>query len=224
DVTTHLVDLIQWECFPDQIIDYNKDIKVETARHWPTIISPSQFAEVTYMDSYPAYLQKYLTDSLLNVYCNGEINYRIKNVYAKVSVIWNFKAPDGTGDTHFSIMRGTKANLIIRQGKEENYKPVLYIEPINPGEDFNNIIYNTLGRIQNDYPGVRLKESPELWEVVIPDKYKISHEEHFAEVTERFLQYLKEGKLPEWEVPNMIAKYYTTITALEIAKNNTSDK
>jgi hypothetical protein len=28
-----------------------------------------------------------------------------------------------------------------------------------------------------------------------------------------------DGKLPEWEVPNMIAKYYTTTKALEIAKN-----
>ena len=26
DVTTHLVDLVQWEAFPDQIIDYKKDI------------------------------------------------------------------------------------------------------------------------------------------------------------------------------------------------------
>ncbi|KAK6020173.1 putative esterase, partial [Ostertagia ostertagi] len=27
DVTTHLVDLVQWECFPEQAIDYTKDIK-----------------------------------------------------------------------------------------------------------------------------------------------------------------------------------------------------
>lgn len=220
DVTTHLVDLIQWECFPDQIIDYTTDIKIENARRWPTIISPSQFAEVTYMESYPDYLQKYLDDSLLNVFCNGEINYRIKGVHAKVSVIWNFKAPEGAGDTHFSIMRGTKANLIIKQGKEENYKPVLYVEPLGQGEDFNSNIYKTLNRIQNDYPGVTLKESPTLWEVIIPDKYKTGHEAHFAEVTERFLQYLKDGKLPEWEVPNMITKYYITTRALEMAMEN----
>jgi hypothetical protein len=34
---------------------------------------------------------------------------------------------------------------------------------------------------------------------------------------ERYLQYLKDGKLPDWEVPCMIAKYYTTTKALEIA-------
>jgi hypothetical protein len=32
------------------------------------------------------------------------------------------------------------------------------------------------------------------------------------------MEYLKAGKLPEWEVPNMIAKYYLTTTALKQAK------
>ena len=43
DITTHLVDLVQWECFPDRMIDYRKDIRVLSARRWPTVISPAQF-------------------------------------------------------------------------------------------------------------------------------------------------------------------------------------
>jgi len=41
-------------------------------------------------------------------------------------------------------------------------------------------------------------------------------------VMQRYLQYLKTGRLPAWEVPGMIAKYYTSTKALEIAngKNN----
>ncbi len=34
----------------------------------------------------------------------------------------------------------------------------------------------------------------------------------------KFLQYLQQGNMPAWEVPNMLAKYYTTTTALEMAK------
>ena len=66
---------------------------------------------------------------MLKVYCNGEINYTLKGVHAKVSVIWNFQAPEGTADTHYSVMRGTKCSLVIRQGEAEGYKPILYIEP-----------------------------------------------------------------------------------------------
>ena len=93
---------------------------------------------------------------MLKVYCNGEINYTIKGVHAKTSVIWNYKAPEGTGDTHYSIMRGTKANLVISQGKEENYKPTLYIEPLV------NTIYSpteAFKKIQAKYPGVELREN-----------------------------------------------------------------
>ena len=47
------------------------------------------------------------------------------------------------------------------------------------------------------------------------------HEEHFARVTKNFLEYLRKGNMPAWEVPNMLAKYYTTTKALELAlKNN----
>ena len=52
------------------------------------------------------------------------------------------------------------------------------------------------------------------WKVNVPDTYRIGHEAHFGQVTDRYLEYLEKGKLPGWEVPNMIAKYYTTTAAL----------
>ena len=54
--------------------------------------------------------------------------------------------------------------------------------------------------------------------IMFPAKYRVSHEEHFGQVTKNFLEYLKAGKLPEWEVPNMITKYYTTTSALKLAR------
>ncbi len=54
--------------------------------------------------------------------------------------------------------------------------------------------------------------------MVIPEKYKEGHEAHFARVTEKFLDYLKNGNMPDWEVPNMLAKYYTTTKGLELAR------
>ena len=64
--------------------------------------------------------------------------------------------------------------------------------------------------------GVTTKKLTSSWEVVIPEKYKVGHEAHFAQVMERFLKYLADGKLPDWEVPNMLAKYYTTTKALKL--------
>ncbi|MDR2040162.1 MAG: Gfo/Idh/MocA family oxidoreductase [Bacteroidales bacterium] len=219
DVTTHLVDLVQWECFPDVVLDYTKDIEIVSAKRWTTNMGKDQFQQVTGLADYPDYLKKDVRNDSLLVYANGEINYKLKGKHAKVVVIWNYMPPEGTGDTHYSTMRGTNANLIIRQGAEQAYRPTLYIEPVVKDiAAFETALNSNLKKIQTKYPGIEVKKLDAGWEVLVPEKYHNGHEAHFGQVTERYLQYLVDGKLPEWEVPNMIAKYYTTTKALEMAK------
>jgi predicted dehydrogenase len=226
DITTHLVDLVQWECFPELALDYTHDIQILSALRWPTEISRSQFNTVTRQNGFPDFLKKDIVrDSILRVFSNGEIHYQIRGVNAKVSVTWAYQAPEGTGDTHYSIMSGTQARLIIRQGAEQQFKPTLYIESVNPQDASNeNKVITQFKTIEVNYPGVSLKKIKAGWEVVIPDRYKEGHEAHFAMVTGKFLDFLDKGSLPAWEVPNMIAKYYTTTTALEVAKTTFEKK
>jgi predicted dehydrogenase len=219
DVTTHLVDLVQWECFPEQIVDYQKDIQINKVVRTPTEMTLSQFKAITKLDAFPDYLKKdVVNDTVLKVYSNGEINYKLKNVHAKVSVIWNYQAPEGAGDTHYSIMRGTKANLIIKQGEEQKYKPTLYVQPVSNNGNFEPILVDQVSQLQTKYPGIGLVKTDTGWEITIPDSYKEGHEAHFGRVMEKFLEYLQNKNIPEWEVPNMLAKYYTTTKALEMAK------
>lgn len=215
DVTTHLVDLIQWECFPEVILQ-KSDIEMVSAQRWPTIMNAEEFEKVTEYQEFPGYLQKNILDDNLNVYSNGEMIYKIKDVYAKVVVEWRYQAPEGTGDTHYSIMRGTLSDLIISQGAEEGFKPTLYIKQHNSDESFSDELTATLSGLP--WEGITAEMiDPGYWKVTIPDRYKIGHEAHFGQVTEKYIKYLKSGKLPEWEVPNMIVKYYTTIEALKMA-------
>jgi len=216
DVTTHLVDLVQWEAFPGQIIDQS-DIKIISCKRWTTSLAPDQFKNITGLADYPEYLEKDVKSDTLNIYCNGEINYTIKGKHAKVSVIWNYKAPEGTGDTHQSIMRGSRSDLIIKQGDAENYKPSLYVVS-KGGENFESNLNNALESIQGEYPGIEAnKISDSKWKILIPEVLKIGHEAHFGQVTDNFLKYYKDGKLPAWEVPNMITKYYITTQAYKKA-------
>ncbi|MDR0726103.1 MAG: Gfo/Idh/MocA family oxidoreductase [Prevotellaceae bacterium] len=217
DVTTHLVDLVQWECFPEQTLDYTKDIQLVSAKRWTTVLSKEQFRQVAGLPDYPEYLAKESRNDSLFVYANGEINYRLKGKHAKVVVVWNYAAPEGAGDTHYSIMRGTKAHLVIRQGAEQNYTPALYIEPLTNDAAFESALNSQFTEIEAKYPGIELKKNDSGWEVQIPGKYRNGHEAHFGQVTEHYLQYLIDGKLPEWEVPNMIAKYYTVTQASKLA-------
>jgi len=219
DVTTHLVDLVQWEAFPNQIIQ-SSDVNMLSARRWATILSKDQFKKITGLDSYPDYLQKDLKENYLHAYCNGEMNYTIKGKHAKVSVIWNYEAPEGTGDTHQSTMRGIKSDLIIKQGVEENFKPTLYVKS-KSNENFESDLSLTISELQNEFPGISSKKiTNSLWEILIPETLKIGHEAHFGQVTNNFLKYFEEGRLPDWEIPNMKTKYYTTIEAYKLATQN----
>ena len=97
----------------------------------------------------------------------------------------------------------------------------MYIEAL-PGVDlvaYEKELAASIPVIADKYPGVALnKIADNVWQVQIPANYRVGHEAHFGQVTENFLEYLKDGKLPDWEVPNMIAKYYVTTRALEMAK------
>ena len=223
DVTTHLVDLVQWQAFPEQALD-PKDARVLSARRWSTQMTPAQFKQVTGAASFPAYLQKDVRDGNLHVYSNGEFTYRLKGIHAHISVIWNFEAPPGAGDTHFSTMRGTKAALTIRQGEAEKYRPVLYIEKGSnvAASTHDAAVKAAIAWLQQKYAGVAVRRATAAekaaWVVTIPDKYSVGHEAHFAQVTENFLGYLRDGKLPDWEVPNMLTKYATIMQAYELSR------
>jgi len=220
DVTTHLVDLIQWECFPEQILTPG-DINMIEATRWPTIISKEEFKGVTGFDDFPAFLQKDIKDGKLNVYSNGEMTYQIKGVYAKVSVEWKYQAPPGGGDTHYSVMHGSQCDLIIKQGAEEQFVPTLYVENVK-GISFDELsgkLENVLETLPYDNLNIE-KVNNNTLKINIPAEYRVGHEEHFGQVTAKFLEYLAAGELPDWEVPGMITKYYTTTSALEKAKEN----
>jgi len=212
DVTTHLVDLVQWECFPDKALDYHKDIQMLEARRWPTVLSPAQYGKVTGT----------VVDSSLSVYANGVMDYTIKGVHARVSVQWDFEAPPGGGDTHFSVLRGTLASLVIRQDSAHGYKPVLSVEPLRLTAAYEQALRGVVAALQSEYPGLSLQKTAAGWEVVVPTRFELDHEATFAEVTKKYLGFVKTGRMPSWEVPNMLAKYYTTTKALELARKSRS--
>lgn len=220
DVSTHLIDLIMWSLFPEENLKPS-DTNIEKAKQWATEITPAQFKQVTGMDRYPDYLRKDIVqDSVLEVFSNGEIDFQLRGIYGKASVIWNFEAPAGGGDTHFSVFRGTTANLVIRQDQSTGFEPILFVEPVSEYDpsDWEKIMADAIEIIQKDHPDISFKPSENGFEIVIPDQYKVGHEAHFGQVTEQYLRYLKQGSIPQWEKDFMLTKYYLTTKAYEESK------
>jgi hypothetical protein len=216
---THLVDLVQWEAFPDVVLS-KSDAQVLQARRGTTPLTLEQFGRVTGAKEFPAYLAPYVKDGVLNAPSNGEMTYTLKGIHARTSVTWDFEAPPGAGDTHYSMMRGTKASLIIKQGKEQSFKPVLYVERAKgvTAAEHEETLRRAIEAVSRTWPGVGIHAEADHFTIYVPDKYHNGHEAHFGQVTENFLKYVREGKLPEWEVPNMIVKYATIMRAYEMSR------
>lgn len=218
DVTTHLVDLVHWQAFPGQVVDFGADVEILSARRWPTTLTPAQFAHVTGHESFPEYLSGDVNaEGDVEVYANGEIVYRVKGVHAQVSVEWRYEAPEGAGDTHYSVMRGSKASLSVRQGEAEGYRPTLYVEPAD-GADLEAALREAVTTLAAEYPGVELAESASGWTVQVPDALRVGHEAHFGQVTEQYFGYLVDGEVPPNEVKNLLTKYAITTKAWEMSR------
>ena len=220
DVTTHLTDLVQWETFPGETLKYS-DVKMIKARTWATPISAADYKTSTGLDSWPDFLKKSVDkDNVLQCLANGEFTYALKGVHAKVSVEWHFMAPKGTGDTHYSLMRGTKSEIVIQQGAKEGYKPRVYVKP-RAGQDkaaLEKALAAAVAEFNKTYPGVEFKAEGDGWVMVVPQKYEIGHEAHFSQVMNMYLGWMKKGEQPADYLPNMLVKYYTITEAWKASR------
>jgi predicted dehydrogenase len=224
DVGTHLVDLVQWTLFPEQVIDYRTDVRVLAAQRWPTLIPQADFTRVTGESRFPEGLSAQVKQGRLEYYCNTLVSYALRGVHTKLNVIWDWEAPPGSGDTHFAFYRGTRSRIEVRQTKTDKYRPELYVV-INRAEEKPAILAAVRDRIkalQPIYPGLAAEDRGTEIRITIPEQFRVGHEPHFAEVTRNFLRYLREPKtLPVWERPNMLAKYFVTTTGTELSRKST---
>lgn len=220
DVTTHLIDLVQWQCFPDAAIRYPEEVSVTAATHWPTRIAFEDFVRSTNECCYPDYLAPYVKNGVLEVNANGEIDFVVRGVHASMRVIWNYQAPAGSGDTFTSVKRGTKAELHTVQDASTGFKKELYLVKAEgvAEELFDKEVATAVAALQPKYDFLAAEKCGEgRYLVVIPSEVRTGHEAHFGKVAAAFLDYVRGAEMPASERANTIAKYHVTTKAVELA-------
>ena len=73
------------------------------------------------------------------------------------------------------------------------------------------------------YPGVKAvsaagEEDGAEWKIDVPKVYDIGHEAHFSQVMKQFLEWLKQGSMPEMERRNLLVKYHTLAEAWKMSR------
>jgi hypothetical protein len=187
---------VQWTLFPDQAIDWRKDVQNPSGSRWPIVLTPQQFEQVTGQER---------RDSL-EYFCNNRVTYQLRGVPVSLEITWEWEAPAGRGDIYEASFRGTQSHIDIRQGAAEHYLPELYIVGADP-----SAVVRRVKELQSRWPGITLERVKAELHVVIPQKYRVGHEAHFAQVTNRFVDYVNAPEsMPAWEDAYMLAKYYVS--------------
>jgi hypothetical protein len=145
------------------------------------------------------------------------VDYRIRGAQVRLKVLWNWESPAGV-DFHHAIYRGTQASVEVRQTAHDNYRPELFVGCNGKGRRATvaAAVRAYVERLQATYPGIGCETAGDGLHITIPDRYRVGHEAHFAQVVVQFLKYLKSPpSVPRWERPNMLAKYFVTTTGVQ---------
>jgi predicted dehydrogenase len=202
DVGTHLVDLVAWTLFPQTILDYRQDVKMEKASRLPTHMTAADYKKVTGVAH----------EGPFAYYCNTYVQYALRGVHVKLDVLWKYESPTGGPDTLVAIYRGTRAQVEVREGQ-------VYIVPMNAAD--KPAILEALRQRLAHYGDVTAEDVNARIKLTIPDRLRVGHEAHFAQVAKKFFEYLKNpASLPAWEKANMMAKYYVTTAGVDLSQAN----
>ncbi len=223
DVGTHLADLAAWTLFPDQALNFHSDIEVLRGERWSTRLTLAEFQKATGEREFPNFLKSALESERLEYYANNRVDYTLRGVHVRLEARWDFEAPPGGKDTELVVFRGTKSRVQARQGKEEGYRPEVYLRAnTETGRAaLREAVARKLEVVRKTWPGLDVEERGGEFHILIPEHYRIGHEAHFALLTSRFLGYVANpASVPAWEAPNMMAKYYITTRGVELARRS----
>jgi predicted dehydrogenase len=214
DVGTHVVDLVEWTAFANhpRPVDPATDIHLIAARRWPLRLTPTQFHQVTGATR----------GADLDYYCNNWVHYTWRDVHVQLEIVWNWEAAPGAGDVYEASFRGTRARAEIRQGAPEVHIPELYLVPTGASlADLSAAVRARIAALQTRWPGLDAVERSGEIRVSIPPRFRVGHEAHFAQVANRFFEYVQAPEtLPAWERSNMVAKYTVSTGGVDLGKRS----
>jgi predicted dehydrogenase len=217
DVTTHLADLAQWITGDGEPFDYERDVELLLARQWPTEVPRDLFSRITGLDDFPAAVRDNVIGGALAYLCNAEVAYRLRHIPVRIESLWQLAIPEGGGDTHYAIARGTKADLVIEQGPGTHFVPELSVRPLAGDQHYARLLAATVASLQGKFPGLGFEPVGAAFRVIIPLALRTTHEEHFAAVLDEFLGYL-DGNPPARALgPDLVSKYTLLARAAEMS-------
>jgi hypothetical protein len=217
DVGTHLADLAIWFVAPDQIVDYTTQIRMLAADRTPLLLTEDEFRQVTRLPNFPAELLPRVVNGQLYYAGGNTATFTLRGVHVRLNTEWEFESLGG--DTHQSYAHGTRATVSVRQ--QPDGRAELYVGAADPA-DYPSVLKRLREKcdaLQRELAGLGIADLGTEAQVLIPEGWRASHEDHFGAVMDEFVRYFHTPRaIPPWERPNALARYYITTKAVEMAR------
>ncbi len=218
DIQSHMTDQAQWLVDPDSTADAETNVIIDRARRWTTDVPLALFQDSTGASSFPPSVEAAVPNGVLDLACNGEIDYRLHGIRVRQRAEWRPWGPEGGGDLHSALVRGTDADIIVRQGPETAYAAELHLR----AEDDRGLerrLTEAVEDWQADFPGLAMAPSGIGFELVVTADLRSSHESHFAQVLDGFLDRLDGGRWPADEARRIRTRYALLARARDAAED-----
>jgi hypothetical protein len=138
---------------------------------------------------------------------NAELAFRLGAVTAALDTRWDLSAPPGGGDTHRSVIRGTRAEILVEQHEGTGFRRRLSVVPLGDGDGVRAALANAVAAWQTAHPGLDVLAAGATCEIRVPRSLEVGHEAHFPLMLADFLALVEGGRMPPDLASATLAKY-----------------
>ena len=177
------------------------------ARRWATPVPLAVFARVTGEREFPPEIRDAVAGSELSYQCNAELSFRLGGVTVALDTRWDLSAPAEGGDTHRTVIRGTRAEIRVEQGALTGFRRRLTVMPRLDDDRVRAALVRTVAAWQGEHLRVTLSAAGSGWEIRVPGQLDTGHESHFPLVLADFLALVERGSAPPALAADTLAKY-----------------
>lgn len=208
DIHSHYVDQAQWileSLESDRPFEMDHDMEILDAERWVTEVPLDLFRESTGASAFPETITGAVTGDVLNLACNGRIDYRLRGIWVRHLCEWGHREPEGGSDVHGFIARGENAELSIRQDPETGFKTVFRLRVDDKsGFDAASAAW------RESFPGLAVSGDGDGYLLTLPPDAHMRHEAQFPLVLDGFLSLVEAGE-PAPDLAARIRSRYTLI-------------